>query len=148
MVVIMLAVNQTTVGVPLSNKVPGKQFSGTRARSCCTELRRQKVSVSRSLKRNSSHGLVTYASYSANNYGPMGGDARIKVIGVGGGGGNAVNRMISSGLQVCDRCQADMTSIASLRLRGGRILGGACVTRHLVVVSFIQYLFNRLYIII
>lgn len=29
-----------------------------------------------------------------------GGDARIKVIGVGGGGGNAVNRMIASGLQV------------------------------------------------
>lgn len=45
--------------------------------------------------------LVTTASYSADNYGPMGGDARIKVIGVGGGGGNAVNRMISSGLQVC-----------------------------------------------
>lgn len=31
-------------------------------------------------------------------YGPQGGDARIKVIGCGGGGGNAVNRMISSGL--------------------------------------------------
>lgn len=46
--------------------------------------------------------VLTYASYSANNYGPMGGDARIKVIGVGGGGGNAVNRMISSGLQVWD----------------------------------------------
>jgi cell division GTPase FtsZ len=29
-----------------------------------------------------------------------GGDARIKVIGVGGGGGNAINRMINSGLQV------------------------------------------------
>jgi hypothetical protein len=43
---------------------------------------------------------VPVASYSANNYGPVGGDARIKVIGVGGGGGNAVNRMISSGLQV------------------------------------------------
>lgn len=40
------------------------------------------------------------ASYSGNYYGPVGGDARIKVIGVGGGGGNAVNRMISSGLQV------------------------------------------------
>lgn len=31
-----------------------------------------------------------------------GGDAQIKVIGVGGGGGNAINRMIASGLQV--RC--------------------------------------------
>ena len=30
----------------------------------------------------------------------VGGDARIKVIGVGGGGGNAINRMVSSGLQV------------------------------------------------
>ena len=29
-----------------------------------------------------------------------GGDAQIKVIGVGGGGGNAINRMIESGLQV------------------------------------------------
>ena len=32
-----------------------------------------------------------------------GGDARIKVIGVGGGGGNAVNRMVNSGLQVRER---------------------------------------------
>ena len=30
----------------------------------------------------------------------VGGDAQIKVIGVGGGGGNAINRMIASGLQV------------------------------------------------
>lgn len=52
-------------------------------------------------RRHRSNAVVTYASYSAENYGPMGGDARIKVIGVGGGGGNAVNRMISSGLQVC-----------------------------------------------
>lgn len=32
-------------------------------------------------------------------YAPVGGDASIKVIGVGGGGGNALNRMIASGLQ-------------------------------------------------
>ncbi|KAL3139284.1 Cell division protein FtsZ 1 [Trebouxia sp. C0009 RCD-2024] len=39
-------------------------------------------------------------SYSGNNgFGPVGGDAQIKVIGVGGGGGNAINRMIASGLQ-------------------------------------------------
>lgn len=44
--------------------------------------------------------LCRYAGYGASGYGPVGGDARIKVIGVGGGGGNAVNRMISSGLQV------------------------------------------------
>ncbi|MEW5316217.1 MAG: hypothetical protein WDW38_007599 [Sanguina aurantia] len=35
----------------------------------------------------------------AVGYMPVGGDARIKVIGVGGGGGNALNRMINSGLQ-------------------------------------------------
>ncbi|EFJ43301.1 plastid division protein FtsZ1 [Volvox carteri f. nagariensis] len=35
----------------------------------------------------------------STGYTPFGGDARIKVIGVGGGGGNALNRMISSGLQ-------------------------------------------------
>ena len=40
------------------------------------------------------------ASYVTSGYGPVGGDARIKVIGCGGGGGNAVNRMIQSGLQV------------------------------------------------
>lgn len=33
-----------------------------------------------------------------------GGDAQIKVIGVGGGGGNAINRMIASGLQVSASC--------------------------------------------
>lgn len=33
-------------------------------------------------------------------FAPIGGDARIKVIGVGGGGNNALNRMIASGLQV------------------------------------------------
>lgn len=38
------------------------------------------------------------ASYGNGSYGPVGGDARIKVIGAGGGGGNAVNRMIQSGL--------------------------------------------------
>lgn len=66
---------------------------------------RSKVSVSpnvfkKRVYQRQSTAVITYASYSANNYGPMGGDARIKVIGVGGGGGNAVNRMISSGLQV------------------------------------------------
>ena len=43
--------------------------------------------------------LVVTSSYSADNYGPMGGDAKLKIFGVGGGGGNALNRMISSGLQ-------------------------------------------------
>jgi hypothetical protein len=53
-------------------------------------------------RRGQSLIAVPRASYSngAASYGPVGGDARIKVIGVGGGGGNAVNRMIDSGLQV------------------------------------------------
>ena len=40
---------------------------------------------------------------------PAGGDARIKVIGVGGGGGNAVNRMVSSGLQVASPSILNLT---------------------------------------
>ncbi len=39
-------------------------------------------------------------------YTPVGGEARIKVIGVGGGGNNALNRMIDSGLQVSCFCFA------------------------------------------
>lgn len=38
--------------------------------------------------------------YNVSFSGHSGGDARIKVIGVGGGGNNAINRMIGSGLQV------------------------------------------------
>jgi hypothetical protein len=30
--------------------------------------------------------LVVTSSYSADNYGPMGGDAKLKIFGVGGGG--------------------------------------------------------------
>lgn len=50
--------------------------------------------------RSSKRTLITRATASGGfvGYGPQGGDARIKVIGCGGGGGNAVNRMISSGL--------------------------------------------------
>lgn len=50
--------------------------------------------------RSLSPSSTVVSSYESSGYGPVGGDARIKVIGVGGGGGNAVNRMISSGLQV------------------------------------------------
>ena len=58
--------------------------------------------------------IVPRASYSGNYYGPVGGDARIKVIGVGGGGGNAVNRMISSGLQVRKRIETRQLDGVSL----------------------------------
>ncbi|GLC41849.1 Cell division protein FtsZ 1 [Pleodorina starrii] len=47
-------------------------------------------------QRRPGRGSTALAS---TGYTPFGGDARIKVIGVGGGGGNALNRMISSGLQ-------------------------------------------------
>jgi len=40
-----------------------------------------------------------FTSLSVPRYAAVGGDARIKVIGVGGGGNNALNRMIASGLQ-------------------------------------------------
>ncbi|KAK9823837.1 hypothetical protein WJX72_005852 [[Myrmecia] bisecta] len=43
--------------------------------------------------------MAAFPPSGTNGFGPIGGDARIKVIGVGGGGGNAINRMISSGLQ-------------------------------------------------
>ena len=43
--------------------------------------------------------------------------ARIKVIGVGGGGGNAVNRMVKSGLQGVDFIVAN-TDIQALQANG------------------------------
>lgn len=43
--------------------------------------------------------FTTVRSTGYEGYSPVGGDASIKVIGVGGGGGNALNRMIASGLQ-------------------------------------------------
>lgn len=64
----------------------------------------------RSLK----HSSTIVASYGSSGYGPVGGDARIKVIGVGGGGGNAVNRMISSGLQVSWSGMIDLGYMVSL----------------------------------
>lgn len=44
--------------------------------------------------------VASAGNFSPGSFSAIGGDARIKVIGVGGGGGNAVNRMIQSGLQV------------------------------------------------
>lgn len=49
-------------------------------------------------------------SFPSENGAPTNGEARIKVIGVGGGGGNALNRMIEADLQVRPgaRVRADM----------------------------------------
>src|SRR3712207_8680484 len=57
--------------------------------------------------------------------------ARIKVIGVGGGGGNAVNRMIEAGIEVIEFLDANTDLQALKRLRapikiqlGGQLLKG------------------------
>jgi len=62
--------------------------------------------------------------------------AMIRVVGVGGGGGNAVNRMIDAGLsgvdfiavnsdkQALDACDADVRIAAGIELTGGRGTGG------------------------
>ena len=75
--------------------------AGKTSRIARTPVERLSISHCPCKKRmNLALRVITSASYGASGYGPVGGDARIKVIGVGGGGGNAVNRMISSGLQV------------------------------------------------
>ncbi|GAX76755.1 hypothetical protein CEUSTIGMA_g4202.t1 [Chlamydomonas eustigma] len=43
--------------------------------------------------------MIHSSGYETPSFQPVGGDAHIKVIAVGGGGGNALNRMIASGLQ-------------------------------------------------
>jgi hypothetical protein len=45
--------------------------------------------------------VVTSSGYEGST--PRAGEARIKVVGVGGGGGNALNRMIEAGLYVSMR---------------------------------------------
>ena len=62
--------------------------------------------------------------------------AMIRVVGVGGGGGNAINRMIDAGLtgvefvavnsdqQALDACDADVRIAAGMALTGGRGTGG------------------------
>lgn len=90
----MLTLGQQRQALPLS------QFSGSCNRS---ELGKHNLAVRPNHLKSfpaRRYQTLTVASYGANGYGPVGGDAAIKVIGVGGGGGNAVNRMISSGLSV------------------------------------------------
>ncbi|GFH26496.1 uncharacterized protein HaLaN_24657 [Haematococcus lacustris] len=71
-----------------------------------------------------------------------GGDARIKVIGVGGGGNNALNRMISAGLQ-----GADLVFITA-GMGGGTGTGAAPVVAKLskdmgiLTVAVVTYPFN------
>jgi len=74
----------------------------TQKAGCCSKIWRVSSTSSQSRPSSSraASRLQVCCSYSnGNGFGPIGGDARIKVIGVGGGGGNAINRMINSGLQ-------------------------------------------------
>lgn len=65
-------------------------------------------------------------------YTPVGGDAKIKVIGVGGGGGNALNRMIASGLQVTvNRAARDGMLVAYIWSHTAR----SVIPMHLIGVS-------------
>ncbi|PNH00741.1 Cell division protein FtsZ 1, chloroplastic [Tetrabaena socialis] len=73
---------------PASHPVPGTSYT-VQPRSF-TQLQ--------GTPRRHRHGR-NYMVVANSGYIPFGGDARIKVIGCGGGGGNALNRMISSGLQ-------------------------------------------------
>jgi hypothetical protein len=65
--------------------------------------------MSRSVSGKNCRQIHSVNIETGNRYGYVitGGDARIKVFGVGGGGNNAVNRMINSGLQVGTSEQAD-----------------------------------------
>eukprot|EP00208_Stichococcus_sp_RCC1054_P001726 CAMPEP_0206135700 /NCGR_PEP_ID=MMETSP1473-20131121/973_1 /ASSEMBLY_ACC=CAM_ASM_001109 /TAXON_ID=1461547 /ORGANISM="Stichococcus sp, Strain RCC1054" /LENGTH=406 /DNA_ID=CAMNT_0053527739 /DNA_START=121 /DNA_END=1338 /DNA_ORIENTATION=+ len=68
---------------------------GTRMPCLQTQtVRRYRACTSRQIRRQIPHRLVLVSASLATT-----GQARIKCIGVGGGGGNAINRMISAGLQ-------------------------------------------------
>lgn len=95
------ATSGSAVALNVRASHPAQGISHRDCASSVTQKRSSRLRHTTSAASRRRNRLVTTASYSADNYGPMGGDARIKVIGVGGGGGNAVNRMISSGLQVC-----------------------------------------------
>ncbi|KAL6781472.1 FTSZ1 [Auxenochlorella protothecoides x Auxenochlorella symbiontica] len=99
----MQSAHATSLGLRATG-APGRSSQGLPTRSAASmrvhAAARHGSWAPKPMHRPRSHiGFVTQASYGSGNYGPVGGDARIKVIGVGGGGGNAVNRMISSGLQ-------------------------------------------------
>lgn len=98
---------------PCTRSVPSRGVQGCLRPSfkARTAALRSKWNVLRTLNSSSSaaggssssrrHQLqvAAAASFGGASFSAIGGDARIKVIGVGGGGGNAVNRMIQSGLQ-------------------------------------------------
>mmetsp|Transcript_19139 Transcript_19139/g.32903 ORF Transcript_19139/g.32903 Transcript_19139/m.32903 type:complete len:447 (+) Transcript_19139:3-1343(+) len=58
-----------------------------------------KSGITPSRQHESAQRVPYFVVQSSGEYTPVGGDARIKVIGVGGGGNNALNRMIATGLQ-------------------------------------------------
>lgn len=90
-----------------SGRVGGTSFSSTSMRPCRSVCpSRQQPQHASSSSTDSPNSRQSRPSYlvvqSAPSFSPVGGDARIKVIGVGGGGNNALNRMIASGLQVSE----------------------------------------------
>ena len=63
--------------------------------------------------------------------------ARMKVVGVGGGGGNAVNRMIEEHLEGVEFISVNTDAQALLRSRGSRIPARPNrVARRLVIAMF------------
>jgi hypothetical protein len=88
-----------------SGRVAGTSFSSTSLRPCRSVCpSRQQLQHADNSSTDPASSRQSRPSYlvvqSAPSFSPVGGDARIKVIGVGGGGNNALNRMIASGLQV------------------------------------------------
>lgn len=90
-------------------------------RSVSSSMRTPSGSSKRSTRANL---VVQSAGYPG--FAPVGGDANVKVIGVGGGGGNALNRMIGSGLQVSSR---PAWPASCLRLCKKRARMRACMQR-------------------
>jgi cell division protein FtsZ len=75
---------------------------------------------------------------SAPSFSPVGGDARIKVIGVGGGGNNALNRMIASGLQVRKVICPELVCILPMQALPAPscVLHTGCVVRQSAACAF------------
>lgn len=100
MAIIPLAqVNELSISSSSSSFL-AKSMSHSLHSSCCvyaSSTRISKFGVGFSKRRSDSRSKSSMRL--SCSFSPME-SARIKVVGVGGGGNNAVNRMISSGLQV------------------------------------------------
>ncbi|KAF6251816.1 Tubulin/FtsZ, GTPase domain-containing protein [Scenedesmus sp. NREL 46B-D3] len=77
--------------------MPRAHYAATRSTGC--RLRRQLRPLDEAQDSSSKPYMVVRSGNSFSAAPSANGDARIKVIGVGGGGGNALNRMLETGLQ-------------------------------------------------